>query len=73
MTAREVGTKSRSRRKTQVTCNGHPLYLFEGDSAAGDTNGQGISAFGAKWYVLSQAGNPGDRQRLEASAANSGY
>jgi predicted lipoprotein with Yx(FWY)xxD motif len=57
VTAREVGTTSRSDGKTQVTYNGHPLYLFEGDNEAGDTNGQGISAFGARWYVLSPAGN----------------
>src|SRR4249919_3176722 len=31
--------------KTQVTYNGHPLYLYVGDSAAGDTNGQGIDEF----------------------------
>jgi predicted lipoprotein with Yx(FWY)xxD motif len=57
VTANEVGTTSRSDGKTQVTYNGHPLYLFAGDSSAGDTNGQGISAFGARWYVLSPAGN----------------
>jgi predicted lipoprotein with Yx(FWY)xxD motif len=58
VTANEVGTTSRSDGKTQVTYNGHPLYLFAGDSGAGDTNGEGISAFGARWYVLSPAGNP---------------
>jgi len=67
VTAREVGTTSRSDGKTQVTYNGHPLYLFEGDSAAGDTNGQGISAFGARWNVLSPAGN-----QVTASASSSG-
>jgi predicted lipoprotein with Yx(FWY)xxD motif len=67
VTARKVGTTSRSDGKTQVTYNGHPLYLFTGDSGAGDTNGQGISAFGARWYVLSPAGN-----QVTASASSSG-
>jgi Secreted repeat of unknown function len=41
-----------------VTYDGHPLYLFTGDTASGQTNGQGSAAFGAPWYVLSSAGNP---------------
>ena len=72
VTAREVGTTSRSDSKTQATYNGHPLYLFEGDSAAGDTNGQAISAFGARWYVLSPAGNQVTAS-ASSSAGNSGY
>ena len=52
-----LGTTPRSDGKRQVTYNGHPLYLFEGDGSAGDTNGQGLTAFGAAWYVVSPAGN----------------
>lgn len=36
---------------TQVRYNDHPLYYFAGDSAAGDTNGQGIKAFNGTWSV----------------------
>lgn len=32
----------------QVVYNGHPLYTYSGDSAAGQTNGQGI---GGNWFV----------------------
>ena len=32
----------------QVEYNGHPLYTYSGDSAAGQTNGEGI---GGKWFV----------------------
>jgi predicted lipoprotein with Yx(FWY)xxD motif len=52
-----LGTTKRSDGTTQVTYNGHPLYRFSGDNGAGDTNGQGVNAFGARWYVLSPAGN----------------
>jgi Secreted repeat of unknown function len=41
----------------QVTYNGHPLYLFAEDHKPGDLTGQGVTAFGARWYVLSAAGN----------------
>jgi predicted lipoprotein with Yx(FWY)xxD motif len=38
---------------TQVSYDGHPLYYFAGDSAAGDTNGQGI---GGVWFVADVTG-----------------
>jgi predicted lipoprotein with Yx(FWY)xxD motif len=57
LTASLLGTTKRSDGKPQVTYNGHPLYLFQGDKQPGDTNGQGVNAFGAGWFVLSPAGN----------------
>jgi predicted lipoprotein with Yx(FWY)xxD motif len=51
-----IGTTTRSDGKQQVTYNGHPLYLYAGDEKAGDTRGQGLSDFGAGWYVLTPAG-----------------
>jgi predicted lipoprotein with Yx(FWY)xxD motif len=50
-----VATFTRDDGTTQVTINGLPLYYFAGDTAAGQTNGQG---FGGKWYVASPAGTP---------------
>ncbi len=38
----------------QVAADGHPLYEYAGDSAAGDTTGQGS---GGKWFVLSADGS----------------
>jgi predicted lipoprotein with Yx(FWY)xxD motif len=46
----------------QVTYNGHPLYYYAGDQQAGDTAGQGLDQFGAKWYVLDAAGNKIDHE-----------
>jgi predicted lipoprotein with Yx(FWY)xxD motif len=59
--ASKVGTTTRDDGTTQVTYNGHPLYLYAGDSKAGDTNGEGSKAFGAGWYVLSPAGDKIDK------------
>jgi predicted lipoprotein with Yx(FWY)xxD motif len=38
----------------QVTYNGMPLYYFAGDSAAGDTNGQGKNG---TWFVAPLSGS----------------
>jgi predicted lipoprotein with Yx(FWY)xxD motif len=51
-----LGTSTRSDGTVQVTYAGHPLYFYAGDSSAGDMNGQGVDAFGARWYVLGPAG-----------------
>jgi predicted lipoprotein with Yx(FWY)xxD motif len=57
LSASKVGTTSRSDGAPEVTYNGHPLYLYAGDQKPGDTNGQGINAFGGGWFALSAAGN----------------
>ncbi|MGN5631740.1 COG4315 family predicted lipoprotein [Streptomyces sp. AC154] len=49
-------TTPRSDGKKQVTYNGHPLYLFDQDKKVGDAKGQGVDAFGAKWYVINVKG-----------------
>jgi predicted lipoprotein with Yx(FWY)xxD motif len=51
-----LGTITRGDQTTQVTYAGHPLYRFAMDKTAGDTNGQGLNAFGAPWYVVSPSG-----------------
>jgi predicted lipoprotein with Yx(FWY)xxD motif len=52
-----LGTTTRTDGKVQVTYHGHPLYYFAGDSKPGDINGEESTGFGAKWYILSPAGN----------------
>ena len=49
--ASRVGSIRRTDGKPQVTYRGHPLYRFVGDTKAGQTNGQGIVAFGGRWTV----------------------
>jgi predicted lipoprotein with Yx(FWY)xxD motif len=53
-----LGTTRRSNGNLQVTYNKHPLYTFVRDKLAGQTNGQGSLAFGAKWYAVSAKGLP---------------
>ena len=57
LTSSLVGTSTRADHTTQVTYKGHPLYYFADDSKPGDINGQGATAFGGKWYVVSPTGN----------------
>jgi len=45
----------------QVTYAGHPLYFFSGDTKRGQTNGEGLTDFGAPWDVVSPAGKGIDR------------
>jgi predicted lipoprotein with Yx(FWY)xxD motif len=52
-----VGSTTRSDGTRQVTYAGHPVYLFSGDQNPGDTNGEGVVAFGASWYAVSPAGD----------------
>jgi predicted lipoprotein with Yx(FWY)xxD motif len=56
VSAAKLGTTKRDDGKSEVTYNGHPLYTFSGDSAPGQTAGQGSDGFGAEWYVLSARG-----------------
>jgi predicted lipoprotein with Yx(FWY)xxD motif len=52
-----LGTTKRSDGTTQVTYNKHPLYTFIADQGKrGSTKGEGIDAFGARWYVVTAKG-----------------
>jgi predicted lipoprotein with Yx(FWY)xxD motif len=67
-----LGTTPRSNGRPQITYNGHPLYGYQGDGKAGDTNGQGINGFGAPWYVLSPTGNEISKASSSSGGSN-GY
>jgi len=44
-----IGTVHRPEGTTQVTYNGHPLYYYAFDTAAGQAKGQGI---GGVWFAV---------------------
>lgn len=55
--ASDLGTSKRNDGTTQITYAGHPLYYYSGDSAPGQTNGQGNNGFGALWWELAPSGS----------------
>jgi predicted lipoprotein with Yx(FWY)xxD motif len=59
--AADLGTITRADGTTQVTYNGHPLYLYSTDKDRSDTYGQGIKSFGSSWYVLAPSGRKVDK------------
>ena len=73
VTPGKLGVTRRSDGTTQATYAGHPLYYYAGDSAAGDTNGQGLNFFGASWYVLSPSGSAITSQASGGGGSPRGY
>jgi predicted lipoprotein with Yx(FWY)xxD motif len=57
-----LGTTKRADGRLQVTYNHHPLYTFVKDKQAGQTNGEGLTAFGGQWDAVSPAGTKVERQ-----------
>jgi predicted lipoprotein with Yx(FWY)xxD motif len=44
---------------TVVEYHGFPMFLYSGDTAPGQANGNGISSYGGTWYVLKVGTQPG--------------
>jgi predicted lipoprotein with Yx(FWY)xxD motif len=51
-----AGRTKRTDGRWQVTYHGHPLYTFVKDTARGQTNGEGLVAFGGEWDLLAPGG-----------------
>jgi predicted lipoprotein with Yx(FWY)xxD motif/uncharacterized cupredoxin-like copper-binding protein len=69
ISAVRLGTTARIDGTTQVTFEGHPLCYYVADTKPGDTTGQSLDQFGAKWYVLSSNGEAMTPAPSGASAA----
>jgi predicted lipoprotein with Yx(FWY)xxD motif len=67
--AEDLGTITRDDGTTQVTYYGKPLYLYKGDSKAGDVNGQNI---GGVWFAVTAKGEPA-KSATATSSKGSGY
>jgi predicted lipoprotein with Yx(FWY)xxD motif len=51
-----LGSARRRNGSLQVTYAGHPLYYYAGDSAPGQTTGEGLNQFGGLWYAVGPSG-----------------
>jgi hypothetical protein len=51
-----LGLTKRTNGKRQVTYAGHPLYAFIADKKPGQTNGEGVTNFGAAWDAVAASG-----------------
>ena len=65
-----LGTTTRDDGTTQVTYAGHPVYLYSGDTAAGDANGQG---FGGVWFAVTAAGTAAGAMDGGMPSSGGGY
>jgi predicted lipoprotein with Yx(FWY)xxD motif len=63
-----VGYITRTDGTEQVTLAGHPLYTFSGDSAPGQTNGQGVDG---TWYAVTPSGQPNSTGVSPSSSSSS--
>jgi predicted lipoprotein with Yx(FWY)xxD motif len=51
-----LGTITRSDGSVQATYNGHPLYTYAGDTAAGQAKGNGLNVSGGVWHEVIVSG-----------------
>jgi predicted lipoprotein with Yx(FWY)xxD motif len=51
-----LGTITRSDGTMQATYDGHPLYTYVGDTAAGQAKGNGLNLSGGLWYEMTVSG-----------------
>jgi predicted lipoprotein with Yx(FWY)xxD motif len=66
----EIGTITRDDGSTQVTLEGMPLYLYAGDSQAGDVTGQAV---GGIWWVVGADGKKITATAAPEPSTGSGY
>lgn len=69
----DVATITRPDGTKQVAYAGHPLYYFAGDNGAAQTNGQGVTAFGARWWLVAASGQKITTTATSAASSRTGY
>jgi predicted lipoprotein with Yx(FWY)xxD motif len=69
-----LGTITRSGGTMQATYDGHPLYTYVGDTAAGQAKGNGLNLSGGLWYEMTVSGaKPAVSTAGSTSGGGGGY
>jgi predicted lipoprotein with Yx(FWY)xxD motif len=68
-----LGTTKRTDGRLQVTYKRHPLYTFAKDTKRGETNGEGVNAFGGVWDAVSPAGAKIVKSSTAGTGTGGGY
>jgi predicted lipoprotein with Yx(FWY)xxD motif len=75
--AHALGSITRSNGQVQATYDGHPLYTYVGDSAAGDIKGNGVNLSGGLWWAATPSGSKlsstAAKPSSSASSSSGGY
>jgi predicted lipoprotein with Yx(FWY)xxD motif len=67
------GTIKRANGEIQATYDGHPLYTYSGDTAAGQINGNDMDASGGYWWAMTPNGKDlGASSSSSTGSGNSG-
>jgi predicted lipoprotein with Yx(FWY)xxD motif len=68
-----LGTISRADGTMQATYDGHPLYTYVGDTAAGQAKGNGLNLSGGLWYEMTVSGAKAGASTSAGSTGGGGY
>ena len=69
-----LGTITRADGTKQATYDGHPLYTYIGDKAAGQAKGNGLNLSGGLWYEMTVSGaKPGSTSGGSGGGGGYGY
>jgi predicted lipoprotein with Yx(FWY)xxD motif len=67
-----VGVITRPDGTMQATYDGHPLYTYVGDSAAGQAKGNGLNISGGVWWEMTVSGAKPATSTSSNTSSNSG-
>jgi predicted lipoprotein with Yx(FWY)xxD motif len=65
------GTIKRADGQTQATYDGHPLYTYTGDTAAGQVSGNGLNVSGGLWWAVTPSGTALRKSPAPTSSSSS--
>jgi len=69
----KLGTITRADGSTQATYDGHPLYTYKGDTAAGQDKGNNLNIEGGLWHDVTASGGAAPAPSTSTSSGGGGY